>query len=122
MEKLIFVYNADSGKLNNLLGSLHKTVKPSSYSCKLCRLTYGVFDEKRSWKKFRESLELETEFFHKNEFQKLYASKFGYKFEFPLILIQNSRGLEIFLSKDEFSGIDSLEELMEVISDRLKTA
>ncbi len=120
MEKLIFVYNAESGKRNALMDSFHKAIKPSTYNCKLCSLTHGFFEEKRSWKKFRKNLDLETEFLHKDEFQKLYASKFGYKFEFPLILMQGNKGLEIFVSKDEFSEIESLQELIVLIEDRLK--
>lgn len=62
---------------------------------------------------------MESEFLHKDEFQKQYASKFGYKFEFPVILIQNNKGLEVFLSMNEFTRIDSLEELMGLIKKRL---
>ena len=102
------------------MDSVHKAIKPSTYNCKLCRLTHGFFEEKRNWKKFRENLDLETEFLHKDEFQKLYASKFGYKFEFPVILLQNKKGLEVFLSKDEFDEISSLETLILRIEERLK--
>lgn len=120
MKKLIFVYNADSGKLNALMDSLHKVVNPSSYSCKLCELTYGAIEEKKIWKNFRKNLDVETEFLHRNEFQKLYASKFGYKFEFPIILAQTDKGLEVFLSKNEFSEIHDLEELIDIIKSRME--
>jgi len=119
LKKLIFVYNADSGKLNALMDSLQKVVNPSSYSCKLCELTHGAMEEKKAWKNFRENLDLETEFFHKNEFQKLFASKFGHKFEFPIILAQTDKGLEVFLSKNEFSEINDLEELIKIIKTRM---
>ena len=101
------------------MDSLHKTIMPSSYNCKLCRLTFGFFNERRDWKRFRRDLNVESEFLHKDEFQKQYASKFGYKFEFPVILIQNNKGLEVFLSMNEFTRIDSLEELMGLIKKRL---
>lgn len=120
MEKLIFVYNANSGKLNGLMGSLHKVVNPSTYTCKLCELTYGTFEEKKAWRNFRKSLDFETEFLHKDEFLKSYASKFGHKFEFPVILAQAEKGLEVFISKNEFSEIDDLEVLMNTIKERLK--
>jgi len=120
LEKLIFVYNADSGKLNTLLDSLHKLVNPSTYSCKLCELTYGSFQEKKAWKDFRENLEVETEFLHKDEFQKLYASKFGHKFEFPIILAQTGKGLEVLMSKNEFSEINNLEVLIKKIESRME--
>ncbi|MCB7481170.1 GTPase [Christiangramia sediminis] len=113
MEKLIFVYNADSGKLNTFLDSLHKVVNPSTYSCKLCELTYGSFREKKAWKEFREDLDAETEFLHKDEFQKLYASKFGHKFEFPIVLAQTGKGLEVILSRQELEKISNMEVLIE---------
>lgn len=120
MEKLIFVYNADSGKLNALMDSLHKVVNPSTYSCKLCELTFGSFQEKKAWKDFRENLDVETEFLHKNEFQKMYASKFRHKFEFPVILAQTGKGLEVVMSKNEFSEINDLEILINKIESRME--
>ncbi|MDX1762083.1 MAG: GTPase [Christiangramia sp.] len=120
MKKLIIVYNADSGKLNALMDSLHKVVSPSSYSCKLCELTYSPIGEKRVWRNFYKSLDVETDFLHKDEFLKAYASKFGYKFEFPIILAQTNKGLEVFLSKDEFEEINNLEVLTDKIENRMK--
>lgn len=119
MEKLIFVYNADSGKLNALMGSLHKMVNPSTYACKLCELTYGKVEEKRSWKRFRENLELETEFLHRDEFQKMYASKFGHKFEFPIILGQTAKGLEVVISYKKLLEINSTEELIHTLEQNI---
>lgn len=120
MEKLIFVYNADSGKLNSLLDGLHKTFSPSTYSCKLCALTHGISEEKRAWREFRANLELESEFVHRDEFQKQYASKFGHKFEYPLVLFRGSKGLEVFISRNEILELNSLDELIKLIEKRLK--
>ncbi|GAA4317487.1 hypothetical protein GCM10023115_42950 [Pontixanthobacter gangjinensis] len=120
MNKLIFVYNADSGKLNALMDSLHKVVNPSSYSCKLCELTYAPLGEKKAWRDFYQSLDIETDFLHKDEFLKAYASKFGYKFEFPVILAQTGKGLEVFMSKDEFEQINNLEVLIDKIKSRMQ--
>ena len=49
---LLFVYNADSGKLNALKDAIHKVVKPSTYPCSLCTVTYGNLGMKRTWKTF----------------------------------------------------------------------
>lgn len=120
MKKLIFVYNADSGKWNVLMDSLHKIVDPSANSCKLCTLTYGVVDEKQAWKVFKKKLDVETNFLHRDEFLKLYASKFGYKFEFPVVLAQTDMGLEVFISRNELQEINELEILIERIKSRLE--
>jgi hypothetical protein len=59
-EKLVFVYNAKSGKLHGLLDLLHKNISPRTYPCQLC----AVLPE---WKQFIESLGMPVEFFHKDE-------------------------------------------------------
>ncbi|WP_232221892.1 hypothetical protein [Methanococcoides burtonii] len=38
---LIFVYNADSGLINEMKDYVHKIVSPSTYECNLCAITYG---------------------------------------------------------------------------------
>lgn len=119
MEKLVFVYNADSGKLNALMDSLQKVVNPSAYSCKLCELTYGAFEEKKAWRTFRGELDVETEFLHKDEFRKEYASKFGHKFDFPIVLGQTGKGLEVIISNSEFEEINNLEVLIDKIKGRI---
>lgn len=120
MEKLLFVYNANSGRLNGLLDSLHKTLKPATYSCKLCSLTHGPLSERQAWKKFRENLEMDTEFYHRDEFEKAFASKFGNRFEYPVILVQTSQGLEMLLNRDELEEVGSLNELCQEIQERIK--
>ena len=45
MMKLIFVYNAGSGKLNALFDMAHKIVSPTTYECSLCALTHDAFQD-----------------------------------------------------------------------------
>lgn len=119
MKAIIFVYNADSGKANAFLDSLHKIASPDSYDCNLCKLTHGVFSEKREWKQFRKNLDFETLFLHRDEFRKQYASKFGYKFEFPVILLTGENGLELLISSEELKGFENLQELIACLKERL---
>ena len=37
MDKIIFVYNADSGLVNGLIDWAHKIVSPETYSCTCAR-------------------------------------------------------------------------------------
>ena len=101
------------------MDSLHKIVNPSTYACKLCELTYGKLEEKKTWRQFREDLEIDTEFLHRDEFQKIYASKFGHRFEFPIILAQTAKGLEVLVSNTEFEDIETVEDLMKRIKSRI---
>ncbi|APG61215.1 GTPase [Christiangramia salexigens] len=121
MKKLIFVYNANSGRLNSCMDSLHKLLQPSTYDCELCDLTHGVFSEKTEWKDFRKELEVETEFLHKDEFKKTYASKFGHKYDYPVILAETHHGIELIISKDELSFINSVDELIQQIKNALNS-
>ncbi|NJM95354.1 MAG: GTPase, partial [Acaryochloridaceae cyanobacterium CSU_5_19] len=43
MDRLIFVYNANSGGINTALDIAHKLLSPSTYRCNLCRLTHDTF-------------------------------------------------------------------------------
>lgn len=119
-EKLLFIYNANSGKINGYLDALHKLVSPKTYSCNLCEITYGVFTENKTWKKFRTSGNFPMKFIHLDEFKKQYASKFGSKFTFPIVLLENKGELELFISTNELNGLKNAEGLIEMISDRLK--
>lgn len=118
--KLIFIYNANSGMRNALLDGAHKALSPNTYQCNLCDLTFGVINEKRAWKKFREEGNLNMEFIHKDEFKKEYASKFGYKFEFPIILVIVDNELQVFISTKELNELDNTEALIELIKKRDK--
>ena len=68
--KIIFVYNADSGIINTVKDYFHKIVKPSTYQCNLCSLTFDNLGMKKGWKTFVDDLEPEIEFLHKDEFFK----------------------------------------------------
>lgn len=120
MEKLLFVYNANSGKLNASFDILHKTFSPATYNCNLCRITHGILEENKIWKNFRESSNQEMEFLHIDEFQKQYASKFGHKFTFPIVLAATENGLEVFISSEEINTLERPEELISLIRERQK--
>ncbi|MBT8306996.1 MAG: GTPase [Maribacter sp.] len=118
-EKLIFVYNADSGLSNMIIDGAHKIFSPSTYACNLCDITYGTFTENRIWKKFREATSLKMEFLHKDEFKNRYASKFGYKFDYPIVLITAKENLEVFINVEELNQLENAEDLIAMIQKRI---
>ena len=118
--RLIFIYNADSGLRNALLDGAHKALSPNTYQCNLCDLTYGVFKERKAWKKVRQEMEWNMEFLHKDEFKKQYASKFGHKFEFPIVLIALDDELQVFISARELNELKTMEALIDLINKRGK--
>lgn len=117
-EKLLFIYNANSGNGNTLMDVAHKILSPKTYQCNLCDITFGVFSENRLWKKFREQSSLEMEFLHKDEFTKAYASKFGHKFTFPIILAETGSGFEVYVGTEELNEFKKPEDLIGVLKSR----
>ena len=119
-QKLLFIYNANSGKANAFLDSMHKVLSPQTYDCKLCELTFGAVLENRTWKKFRQETDREMVFLHKDEFAKKYKSKFGYKFSFPIVLIEGGNGLEVVIATEELNQLKTVQALVRLVKGRLE--
>tara|TARA_R110002051_G_scaffold3131_6_gene16862 strand:+ start:13619 stop:13996 length:378 start_codon:yes stop_codon:yes gene_type:complete len=114
-KKILFIYNANSDTGSKMLDFAHKIVSPATYNCKLCSLTFGNFKENKQWKDFRESLQAkgyELEFYHKDEFQKSYKSKFGHKYTYPIILEETAHDLEVLVSAKKLNAMETVEELI----------
>ena len=109
---LIFVYNANSGKLNAAFDSMHKVLSPKTYQCSLCNLTYGVFGEHKEWGTFISSTHHNFTFLHKDEYEELFQQKFSY----PCILQQNESHLELLIDSAQLNKFESLEKLIDEIT------
>lgn len=110
--KIIFVYNAESGIANSILDIGHKILKPDTYSCNLCQLTFGTFTENSEWKKFRKSSNHEMEFLHKDEFEKKYNEALNY----PTVLqITKDGKLTELIKSERLDEINSVQELINII-------
>ncbi len=113
--KLIFVYNAESGILNTIVDMAHKIVRPSTYPCNLCAVTFGNLGMKMAWKRFVNSLDVDVEFLHKDEFKEKYRRD-G---KFPSAYIEEN-DLQIFISQTEMNAVKNLHELMDLVKDKLE--
>ncbi len=115
--KLIFVYNADSGIISTVSDYFHKIVKPDTYQCNLCALTFGNLGMKTQWKDFIEALEISVKFLHKDEFKKLYLLE---KAEFPSAYIFKDSELCPLISSAEMNLLKTLDELIDLVNKKLK--
>lgn len=118
LSKLLFVYNANSGKLNAFMDTLHKKLSPSTYQCSLCMLTYGSFTEMPEWKEFRETFPGEMEFLHTDEYEKLYPAQTSY----PVVLSQQDGELSTILNAEELNAMRDLQALIQYFRDWAKLA
>jgi len=118
-QELIFVYNAKSGD-SSLKSSLQKVLSPKSYTCNLCKLTHGFFKEKKAWRLFRKrNAAVDMKFLYADEFEKEYASKFGAKYTYPIVLEKTGYELEVFIATEELNKIKNLTELLKLMEARL---
>ena len=116
IRKVIFVYNANSGFVSVVKDFWKKILRPSSYECNLCMQTFSTFGMKKDWKKFIQNLEIETEFLHKNEFEKNYDIKDA---KYPSAYIQDDDNLALFITQDEMNNVKSLEEMETLVSEKV---
>jgi len=80
-----------------------------------------VLKENESWKNFREHSDLTMEFYHMDEFMAKYRSKWLKKFDFPVILAENSEDLEVLIFNEELDTLKDSQELIAIIQERLIT-
>jgi hypothetical protein len=115
--QLILVYNADSGLLNALIHAVHKAVRPETYECSLCAITYGAVSMRGEWRRFLDSLPMEKLFHHRDDFALAFP---GHEIDLAAILWrENEREPEVLVSADDLDRVSSLEELIDLTIDRL---
>ncbi|WP_179319047.1 GTPase [Winogradskyella helgolandensis] len=107
--KLLFVYNANSGKMNALFDAGHKFMSPSTYKCSLCALTFDTFSENRIWKDFRAKSNIDMEFYHKDEFETKFPN---INMVFPAILKHEAHQMSTVLNADILNEISNVDDLI----------
>lgn len=119
ISKLVFVYNANSGLQSGINDLVHKTIKPTTYPCRLCAVTYAGPIKKPKWNKFIKDLGIKCEFLYKNEFEKKYKTK---KYKYPLVLEQKKSGISVLIGNKEFESVTNLNSLTKLINKKLEPA
>ncbi|MHA2289158.1 MAG: hypothetical protein ACXABG_10260 [Promethearchaeota archaeon] len=116
-DKLVFVWNADSGIINTIKDFWHKALRPSTYQCNLCQTTFGAFGAKKEWKTFIQDLGIDSEFLHKDEFLEKYSVKDA---KYPSAYISKNGTLTVFISQEEMNKVETLTEMEELVSSKLE--
>ena len=113
--ELIFIYNAKSGVVNELIDFAHKIVSPETYDCNLCAISYGAFSMKKKWSTYIETLPFKSTFTYKDKF-----SKNGYSnIKFPSVFIQSNEKLDEIISATEINEIKNLDQLIGLLNQKL---
>ena len=117
-KKLIFVYNADSSIFAQVSDAFKKVVTPSKYECNLCMITYGAVSMKDEWKEFLDTLPLEKEFLHKDEFRIQFPELNNTKL--PAVFIFEDNILKTLISANDINAQSNVSELIELMKNNLQ--
>ena len=114
---LIFVYNANSGPVNAMLDSLHKTFFPKTYHCKLCLVTYGSVAMRGEWRKFVQNLGIPVKFLHRDELSRKYKRE---DIELPVVLTENGKEVELVIASSELNSVQDLAGMIKLVEKHLE--
>ena len=116
-DRLIFVYNADSGLFNTMSDIAHKLFSPSTYECQLCALTHGLLKERGEWRDFIESFDVEVEFLHRDQFHDRYPERDE---GLPAVFKLSDGVLSLWLPTEQIRACSSLPALTALIGSKLQ--
>ena len=115
---LIFVYKANSDPISVSLDFIHKIASPQTYSCNLCKITYGNFAMKDKWRSYIDSIDFPVIF--------LYEDNINNEPEIikdspkPSAFIKRNGTVIEFLNKEDINACDNLDELIKLIEHKLQ--
>ena len=118
LQRLLFVYNADGGRLAGLKDMFHKILSPDTYPCSLCAVTYGATSVRPEWGEFIKALPVPVEFLHRDEFVRDYPQWRAHPL--PAAFAADASGaLTPFIEAPEMDATD-LNGLMQLVERRLR--
>jgi len=116
--ELIFIYNAKSGLVNEMIDFAHKIVSPETYDCNLCALSYGTFTKKKKWSNYINTLPIKSTFTYRDKVSAL-KKEFS-NLKFPSIIIRDGIYLKEIISWVEINRIKNLNQLISLLNERLE--
>jgi hypothetical protein len=96
IERLLFVFSADSGSFNAFLDSAKKVLRIKG--CTLCTITHGLAGEKSEWRECKEEIGVPVDYIHRDEISGELRSVVGD--QLPCIVAQAGNDLILLLAPD----------------------
>ena len=116
--ELIFIYNAKSGFVNEMIDFAHKIISPKTYDCNLCAISYGAFTMKKRWSNYINSLPVRATFTYKDKVSSL-KKEFG-NLKFPSIILRNGSSFKEIIYWEEINRVKNLNQLISLLNERLE--
>jgi hypothetical protein len=93
IERLLFIYAADGGKMSAWIDSAKKLLRLKG--CTLCSLTHGLTGEKAEWRECKDELGVAVDYVHRDELTPAMREVVGGRL--PCILAQAEGKLSVLL-------------------------
>ena len=114
--ELIFIYNAKSGFINELIDFAHKIISPETYECNLYAITYGAFTMEKRWADYIRSLPIKCTFTYQDRLSEHKLKNTS----LPSIFLRNGKELKEIISSSEINHLTELHQLIEKIDIKLE--
>lgn len=115
--RLICVYNADSGLIEALRHAVHKQLRPKTYPCSLCALTYGAVSMRGDWKRYWRKLDADVIFHHRDDFTEAFpelGTGGARQVALPVILISvYGEEPRVLIGREELDALADVNDLMD---------
>ncbi len=77
----------------------------------------GGISMKKDWKNYVNNLDIPVEFLHIDEFEKKFDVKDA---KYPSAYLKNGSNMKLFITRDEMNKVESLDEMKELVTKKLK--
>jgi hypothetical protein len=115
--QMVFVYNADGGRLNAIMDSAQKLFAPSTYQCSLCAITHGMVSTRSEWRDYMRNLPYETRFYHRDGFRSEFPNQLA---RLPAIfMLEEDGSMRTIMRAEELDEQLSIAQLTAVLSRKL---
>jgi hypothetical protein len=109
-DALVIVYNADEGLGAALFDAVHKLVRPDTYACDLCAITYGAVSMRGPWRDWLKAQPFASEFYHRQDFHRAFPALAH--LPLPAILRRDGDELALLLGPDDMRADMAVAELI----------
>ena len=117
-EALVIVYNADEGLGAMLFDAVHKLVRPDTYPCDLCAITYGPVSMRGAWRDWLKAQPFAAEFYHRQDFARAYPGLVD--LPLPVILRRDDDALTVLLGPQQMTANMAIESLIDAVETALQ--
>lgn len=117
IKKLLFVYDADLDLPSLLAEVAHRTIRPDTYVCNLCKVTYGLTGKKTEWLSYLRALEQRgfvTSFQLRRSFRRDHPKMANVSLP-ALLVVDEQEGSTLLLDGGAFNKVRTVEDLKHLV-------